>query len=92
MIQIKTVYLESNGLVIESDDQKAEVLSEFFIQQSTVDDTNAYIPNFVAPNYDILNEIVVTQQDVIEANEFVANKASGPDGISPKLIKEGKQE
>ena len=85
--------LESNGLVIESDDQKAEVLNEFFIQQSTVDDTNAHLPNFVAPNYDTLNEIVVTQQDVIKAiNEFDANKASGPDGISPKLIKEGKHE
>ena len=85
--------LESNGLVIESDDQKAEVLNEFFIQQSTVDDTNAHLPNFVTPNFDTLNEIVVTQQDVIKAiNEFDANKASGPDGISPKLIKEGKQE
>ena len=85
--------LESNGLVIESDDQKAEVLNEFFIQHSTVDDTNAHLPNLVAPNYDTLNEIVVTQQDVIKAiNEFDANKASGPDGISPKLIKEGKHE
>ena len=85
--------LESNGLVIESDDQKAEVLNEFFIQQSTVDDTNAHLPNFVAPNYDTLNEIVVTQQDVIKAiNEFDSNKAFGPDGISPKLIKEGKHE
>ena len=69
--------LEANGLVIESDDQKAEVLNELFIQQSTVDDTNAHRPNFVAPNYDTLNEIVVTQQDVIKAiNEFDANKAS----------------
>ena len=85
--------LESNGLVIESDDQKAGVLNEFFIQQSTVDETNAHLPNFVAPNYDTLNEIVVTQQDVIKAiNEFDANKGSGPDGISPKLIKEGKHE
>ena len=82
--------LEANGIVIESDDQKAEVLNAFFIQQSTVDDTNAHLPNFVAPNYDTLNEIVVTQQDVI--NEFDANKASGPDVISLKLIKERKQE
>ena len=85
--------LEANGLVIESDVQKAEILNEFFIQQSTVYDTNAHLPNFVAPNYDTLNEIVVTQQDVIKAiNEFDANKTSGPDGISPKLIEEGKQE
>ena len=85
--------LEANGLVIESDDQKAEVLNELFIQQSTVDDTNAHLPNFVAPNYDTLNEIVDTQQDGIKAiNEFNTNKASGPDGISPKLAKEGKQE
>ena len=85
--------LEANGLVIESDDQMAEVLNELFIQQSTVDDTNAHLPNFVAPNYDTLNEIVITQQDVIKAiKEFNANKPSGPDGISQKLIKEGKQE
>ena len=95
MIQIKMVYLSWSlmALVIESDDQKAEVLYEFLIQQSTVDDTNAHLPNFVAPNYDTLNEIVVTQQDVIYAiNELDANKASGPDSISPKLIKEGKHE
>ena len=71
--------LEANGLVIESDDQKAEVLNDFFIQQSTVDDTNAHLPNFVARNNDTLNEIVITQQDVIKAiKEFDANKASGP--------------
>ena len=85
--------LEANGPVIESGDQKAEVLNEFFIQQSTVDATIAHLPNFVVPNCDTLNEIVITQQDVIKAiNEFDANKASGPDGISPKLIKEGKHE
>ena len=62
-------------------------------QQSTVDDTNSHLPKFVAPNYDTLNEIVITQQDVIKAiKESNAKKASGPDGISPKPIKEGKQE
>ena len=69
--------LESNGLGIESDDQKAEELNEFFIQQSTVDDTNAHLFNFVAQNYDTLNEIVVTQQDFINAiNEFDACQQS----------------
>ena len=54
---------------------------------------HAHLPNFVAPNYDTLNKIVITQQDLIKAiKEFDANKASGPDDISPKLIKEGKQE
>ena len=85
--------LQANGLVIESDDQKAEAFNEFFIQQSTVDDTDSHLSKFVAPNYDTLNKIVITQQDVIKAiKEFDANKASGPDGISPKPIKEGKQE
>ena len=37
--------LDVNGLVIESNDQKAEVLNEFFIQQSTVDDTDACSPS-----------------------------------------------
>ena len=58
-----------------------------------MDDTNAHLPNFVALNYDTLNEIVIRQQDVIKAiKDFNANKPYGPDGISPKLIKEGKQE
>ena len=51
------------------------------------------IPNLDAPYRNNCNEIAITQQAVIKAiKEFDANKTSRPGEISPKRIKEGRQE
>ena len=85
--------LETQNGLIETDAEKADVLNDFFVQQSTVDDSYAQIPQFVAPNHDTLDDIDINQQDVLNAiKDLDPNKASGPGLISPKLIKEGKNE
>lgn len=82
--------LETENGIIESDQDKAEVLNDFFIQQSTINDTNAALPLFVPPAHDTLNSITITQDEVLKAIKSLdINKASGPDLVSPKILKEG---
>lgn len=85
--------LETETGLIEDDLAKVEVLNNFFVKQSTVDDSNAQLPNLVTPEYNPLTDIAISQQDVLNAiKDLDAHKASGPDAVSPKLIKEGKHE
>ena len=82
--------LETDNGLIESDQDKTEVLNDYFIQQSTINDFNASLPPFVPPVYNTLNNINITQNEVLKAIKSLdINKASGPDLINPKLLKEG---
>ena len=85
--------LETQNGLIETDAEKADVLNDFFVQQSTVDDSYAPLPQIIAANHDTLDDIDINQQDVLNAiKDLDPNKALGPDLISPQLIKEGKNE
>ena len=56
-----------------------------------MDDSHAQLPQFIAPNHETLDEIDINQQEVLNAiKDLDPNKASGPDLISLKSIKEGK--
>lgn len=83
--------LESeNGNIVEADQDKADLLNNYFVKQSTVNDVNAALPLFVPPNHEALNDITITENDVSTAIKALdVHKASGPDLINPKLIKEG---
>ena len=59
--------LETQNGLIETDAEKADVLNDFFVQQSTVDDSYAQLPQFIAPNHDTLDDIDINQQDVLNA-------------------------
>ena len=83
-------FLEINGEIIESDFEMAEALNNYFVEQSTLDESNASLPEFQPPNHEVLENIIISDEDVIEAINMVKpNKASGPDLISPRLFKEG---
>ena len=82
--------METNNIIIESNADKTEVLNKFFVQQSTLDDANAPLPDFVPSDYDPLDRIIITDEDIIAAIRLLKpSKAPGPDLVSPKLIKEG---
>ena len=82
--------LETDNGLIESDQDKTEVLNDYFIQQSTINDFNASLPPFVPPVSNILNNINITQTEVLKAIKSLdINKASGPDLNNPQLLKEG---
>ena len=86
-------FLETDENIIESNYEIAEALNIFFIEQSTVDDTNVPLPEFHPPNYDVLENILITEDDVKEAISLLKpNKAPGPDLINPRLYKEGAEQ
>ncbi|MCG7868088.1 MAG: reverse transcriptase family protein [Candidatus Thiodiazotropha taylori] len=83
-------YLETDNILAETNTEIAEVLNNYFTEQSTVDDSNATLPNHVIPSYPTLESIHISDQDVKDSISLLkVNKAPGPDLISPKLIKEG---
>ena len=86
-------FLKTDENIIESNYEIAEALNIFFIEQSTVDDTNVPLPEFHPPNYDVLENILIPEDDVKEAISLLKpNKAPGPDLISPRLYKEGAEQ
>ena len=78
----------SNGTVVSSPAEKANVFGLQFKENSTIDLSNAPIPqtlplsNQMAPlniHYDLVRLVLIGLK---------TNKASGPDGISPRILKE----
>ena len=68
---------------------KANVLNEFFCNQSNLDDYNALLPLLVSP-LSGLDTIILSNQDVLDVlKNLDINKASGPDLVNPRLLKEG---
>ena len=69
---------------------KADLFNSFFLSHSNIDASNAELPG----NDDInpavvLDRIVATESDVKDLIKSIdPSKATGPDGISPRLLKE----
>ena len=85
-------FLEIDNKIIENDQEKAEVLNSYFCKQSTIDVRASTLPELELPEYPLLEEIYITNEDVREAIVLLnSNKAPVPDLISPKLLKEGIQ-
>ena len=81
--------LVTNNNYAETDFHKANMLNEYFASQTVVNDNNKQLPP-LAPAQHILNSISVTEQDVNDVLiNLDATKASGPDQISPRLLREG---
>ena len=80
--------LETEDTLVEAGADIAEVLNKYFAKQSTLNDKHASLPEFEPPNHPTLESIRITEQDVKDAISVLqCNKASGPDQVSPKLIK-----
>ena len=84
---IPTLKLNSN--IAENDKQKAELLNHYFTSQTMVDDANKELPH-IDPSNHTLDSIVISCQDVKDVLLHLnVTKASGPDLISPRLLREG---
>ena len=82
-------YPKLNSNIAENDKQKAKLLKHYFTSQTMVDDANKELPYIDPPNH-TLDCIVISRQDVKNVLlHFNVTKASGPDLISPRLLKEG---
>ena len=73
----------------EDDLSKANMLNNFFTSQTIVDDSNTTLPKINVPE-NSLNSINISIEDVKDVlTNLNIYKASGPDLLCPRLLKEG---
>ena len=87
---IPTLIYETHSA--STDYEKAELLNNYFCKQSSVNDRHAQLPEYNSSLSDdaYLNNIIITAQDVTDVlKNLKVGKASGPDCINPRLLKEG---
>ena len=84
---IPTLKLNSN--IADNDKQKAELFNHDFTSQTIIGDAIKELPH-IDPSIHTLDSIVISCQDVKDVlRHLTATKASGPDLISPRLLREG---
>ena len=73
----------------EDSSHKANMLNTYFASQTMVDDRNKPLPNLLTSQHSF-QQIEISIQDVKDALfNFNIFKASRPDLVSPRLLKEG---
>ena len=82
--------LEKNGTVFVDEFEKAQLLNDFFTQQTHLDESNANLPNFAPFNgTSELDSIILNSIEVESVlNSLVSGKASGPNGLNNRILKE----
>ena len=82
--------LESNGHVVTDEYEKANAFNTFFQNQTILDDSNAILPELPPPSYNTqLNRITLTPLEVESILKTLKpGKASGPNGLSNRVLKE----
>ena len=89
-ISVSIPPLEVNGTMINDDKEKAEAFNTFFLSVTSLDEVGKELPNDPAIlNINSLVSLHVSENDVQDQLQCLdVNKSYGPDGISPKLLKE----
>ena len=80
-----------NDTIYETTQDKANILNTFFQSQSTltVPDGHLRISNSQVPDCPLLDDFVITRQDVIDSIKVLkTGKASGPDQVNSFVLKE----
>ena len=78
----------SDNNYASTDKEKAECLNDFSCSISTADASVNEFPNFENRPDSMISNTNITQTDVKDIlSSFIVNKASGPDGISHRILK-----
>ena len=82
--------LESNGNIYTDEIDKANILNQFFQSQTFLNEQNATIPDLIPyETNSFLNSINLTPIDVhCILNQLPLGKATGPNGLSNRILKE----
>ena len=82
--------IESEGIIYTDDFEKANLFNNYFQGQTVLDDSNAVLPELPEPSYlTSLSSIAFDPQEVEEILRTLnTDKASGPDGLSNRILKE----
>ena len=84
--------LTDGDRIITDAKEKAQLLNEFFVSASTIDESKGTLPDtpHLLNNPDMLENIIITEKDVEDQIKVLdCNKAFGPDEISPYFLKKG---
>ena len=84
--------IETDNSIITNDKDKADAFNTYFVEASSLEDTNATLPENVElfGNVQILENVDITDEDIDDQLQIMdVNKAYGPDCIPPRLLKEG---
>ena len=82
-----------NNVTYDDDIEKAEIFNTFFISKCQLNEASAILPDVVYPLYQPLEIITIIPEDVRDVlKNLNTAKASGPDLINPRLLKEGSEE
>jgi hypothetical protein len=77
-----------NDNLIFDEIERANLFNIYFSKQSEIDDSNSNIPNFLHVTNQI-SEIKLCENEVEDVLKVInPTKASGPDFINPRLLKE----
>ena len=81
---------ESEGIIYTDDFEKANLFNNYFQGQTVLDDSKAVLPELPEPSYlTSLSSIAFDPQEVEEIlRTLKTDKASGPDGLSNRILKE----
>ena len=82
--------LESSGHVFTDEYEKASIFNNYFKNQTILDDTNAILPELPPPSYNTqLSRVVLTPLEVLSVLKTLkTGKASGPNGLKNRILKE----
>ena len=81
--------LVNNDVEVSDDFEKAELFNNYFNFISSVDDSNAQLPPEDTTAEHNLSDIFITDDDVKDVLSLLnTSKATGPDLINPRLLKE----
>ena len=82
--------LKSNNNIIFDATEKANLLNDFFTAQTVINDQNVDVPDVTDRNVISELSIVVLTADEVKSvlKSLPVGKASGPDGISNRVLKE----
>lgn len=80
---------QANNTYVSDNEEKADLFNAFFLSHNRVDSSNTDLPAYVADmDIPILSEIVASEQEVYDFIQILdPGKATGPDLISPRLLK-----
>lgn len=81
--------IDSNGELISDDSVKSELFNNFFSEQSRLNDGVKIPPDITDLQNDGLHQVIITETEVEDILKTLdTSKATGPDLINPRLLKE----
>ena len=81
--------LSNQGVICSENKDKAELLNDFFCEQNTLDDNNTPVPPMTSQSDNMLNSVQFTPYEgETVLKSLKTGKASGPDSINNRILKE----